>query len=375
MDLSHPIDAASLLVCPSTRLALSHMLRADAELKMGGVLKPRPDLKNAKGGLSKAAGVTETVLVREDNKLAYPVVDGIPVLLVPESLTLKSESSAFDLTDPRYAEAYEEMEFYNDRASDVFLKLENEGANGIMPRELSASAEERRSFPAPRWIWVDGTHDGAAQWDGYSFLGPLDGQRVLQIGGSGTHAVKFALAGASETWLVTPIFGEAVFARQLADSAGVGERFNCAVGIAEELPLRSDSWDAIFAGGCLHHTVTSLSLPEAARVLRPGGKFAAVEPWRAPLYEIGTKFLGKREDAYCRPIDSKRIEPINGTFKTFSLLRHGTITRYPLIALDKFGLPIHRAVSWYIGKIDDAVSSLIPGFRGMGSSIAILASK
>lgn len=375
MAFPDQFDPVSLLVCPVTKLGLSRASRADAQSAIGGTLKPRSDLKNAKGGISKAAGVTETVLLREDKKCAYPIVDGIPILLAPELLVAEPESISFDLTDPRYAEAYEEMEFYNDRASDVVRTLNDEGAIGIMPRELGATADERASFPAPRWIWIDGTHDGAAQWDGYGFFTPLGGKRVLQIGGSGMHALKFALAGAAESWLVTPIFGEASFARQLADSAGIGERFHCAVGIAEELPLAGDSWDAVFAGGCLHHTVTSIALPEASRVLRAGGKFAAVEPWRAPLYAIGTRLLGKREDAYCRPIDPTRIEPVHDAFSKVEIIRHGTITRYPFIAMDKLGIPIPRALPWYFGKADDAVSSLIPGFRTMGSSIAILAIK
>ena len=48
---------------------------------------------------------------------------------------------------------------------------------------------------------------------------------------------------------------------------------------------------------------TELAMPEIARVLKPGGRFSAMDPWRAPLYAIGTKILGKREvNVYCRPL-------------------------------------------------------------------------
>lgn len=375
MERNDPIDPENVLVCPSTRLPLASTSRDDAERMIGGKLTPRPDLTNAKGGISTAAGVTEMVLVREDNKCAYPVVDGIPILLAPEALTTNGESSQFDLTDPRYAEAYEEMAFYNDRASDAFRTLEEKGIDAIIVRELGATADERKSFPAPRSIWIDGVHDGAAQWDCYSFFNPLEGRRILQLGGTGTHAIKFALAGASDVWLITPVFGEALFARELARSAGLGESFHCAVGIAEEIPIKSETLDGVFAGGCLHHTVTSIALPEVARILKKGGRFAAVEPWRAPLYEMGTKFFGKREDAYCRPIDADRLSPIERSFSSISVIQHGTITRYPLIAMDKMGLPISRALPWYLGKVDDRVCSLLPGFRRWGSSIAVLATK
>src|SRR5688572_20886573 len=50
-------------------------------------------------------------------------------------------------------------------------------------------------FPGPGW--VDTPYDGAAQLDAFRHIGSLEGATVLQIGGSGIHAVKFMLAGAS----------------------------------------------------------------------------------------------------------------------------------------------------------------------------------
>ncbi|MEO7674454.1 MAG: hypothetical protein ABIU09_10315, partial [Pyrinomonadaceae bacterium] len=120
---------------------------------------------------------------------------------------------------------------------------------------------------------------------------------------------------------------------------------------------------------------TEIALPEAARILRDGGRFAAVEPWRAPLYAIGTKILGKREDAYCRPLDHERIEPLTKAFENSELIQHGTLTRYLFLALSKTGINIGRSLPWYFGKVDDAICSLIPGMRRMGSSIAVLGSK
>lgn len=375
MDQNTSIDAASSLVCPTTKLGLLLMDRGEAEKRMGGPLFARNDLVNARGGTSKPAGVTEKVLVREDLQCAYPILNGTPVLLAPEVLTLAENSTAFDLGDPRYAEAYEEMEFYNLVAGETLHLVEAKGVEAILDREMSADEEARRSFPAPREIWIDSVHDSHAQWDAYVHLGKLKGKRLLQMGGSGAHAIKFAIAGAAETWLLTPMSGEARMARLLADSAGVGNRFRAVVGIAEEAPFANATFDGIYAGGCLHHMVTEMAFPEAARVLRRDGRFAAVEPWRAPLYSIGTKILGKREAAYCRPINAERLAPVHDAFSSIALSRHGTIARYPLIALEKFGLPISRSVPWHLGKADDAFCSLIPGLRNLGSSIAILATK
>ncbi len=240
---------------------------------------------------------------------------------------------------------------------------------------MAATDEEKRSFPAPWHRWVDSPYDLAGQWEAYLHLGKMEGRRMLQLGGSGTHAIKFAMAGAAMAWLVTPMLGEAKLARSLADSAGVGERFQAVVGIAEEIPLRSESFDGVFAGGCLHHMLTDIALPEAARVLKEGGKFSAVEPWRAPLYSIGTKLLGQREHAHCKPLTDDRLRPLESSFSTMSVVGHGTLTRYPLIALGKLGLPIKKSVPWHLGKIDDAVCSIIPGARRLGSSVAVLATK
>lgn len=375
MSISDQLDADQFLVCPVSKLSLTRMSLRDAEARLGGVLKARQPLKNAKSEVSEPAGVTEIVLVREDNECAYPVVDNVPVLLAPECLTLDGETKTFDLTESRYAEAYEEMAFYNTRANETAGRLGESSAWSILPTEMAATEAERVSFPAPWERWIDAVHDSAAQWDAYAYLGKMPENSFLQLGGSGTHAIKFAMAGASNAWLVTPMTGEALVATALAESAGVGQQFRAVVAIAEELPFRSEAFDGIFTGGCLHHTVTDLALPEAARVLRQGGKFAAAEPWRAPLYSIGTKLLGKREDAYCRPLTAERLRSLDAAFSSHDVVHHGAMTRYPLIALEKFGLPVPKSVPWRLGKIDDSVASVIPGIRGMGSSIAILAEK
>ncbi len=364
-----------LLVCPLTKQPVLLLPLAEAESRMGGKLRERPKLNNANGGPSMPVGLTETVLVRQDLKLAYPVIDGIPILLAPEALSLNDAETSFDLADPKYAEAYLEMEAYNETAAGYEGQLNDGDAWSILPTEMAATEEERRSFPAPWRRWVDARHDSAAQWDAYLHLGTMERRRMLQLGGSGTHAVKFAMAGAAISWLVTPMPGEAKLARALANSAGVGDRFQAIVGIAEELPLRSASFDGIFAGGCLHHTITEIALPEAARVLRDGGKFSAAEPWRAPLYSLGTRLMGQREHAFCKPLTDERLQPLKSSFSTMSVVGHGTLTRYPLIALEKLGIPISKSVPWHLGKIDDGICSLIPSVRRMGSSVAVLATK
>ena len=375
-DLDHLREAIAFLVCPATKLPLQLVSLAEAERQTAGTLVSRAETLDARGRPSRPAGCTPWVLLREDLSCAYPVIDGIPILLGPEALTPADRRPAIDLTEARYAEAYEEMGFYNEVAGQEARDLTRSESYKIIAPALDASPHERESFPDPKQRWLDAVYDCSAQWDAYRHLTPIQGRRVLQLGGKGAHAVKFLLAGASEAWSVTPMLGEARFGRALAEEVGVRDRLWCVVGIAEELPIRSMTMDAVYSGGCLHHMQTEVALPEAARVLRPGGKFAAVDPWRAPLYAIGTKVFGKREaGAYCRPLTKTRIRPARDAFVEADVVQHGTIFRYPLLALSKLGMNSSLSMAWHVGKVDDAISSVVPGLRGWGSSVALLGRK
>jgi SAM-dependent methyltransferase len=187
--------------------------------------------------------------------------------------------------------------------------------------------------------------------------------------------VKLLLAGAAEAWTISPMIGEARCAMALARAIGVADRLRCVTGIGEELPFADAVFDAVYSGGCVHHMTTQNAVPEAARILRPGGVFAAVEPWRAPPYAIGTKFLGKRESVHCRPLTEERVAPLRSSFAKVRVVRHGTLTRYPLLALEKLGLRCALTTVWRIHRGDDALCSLVPGLRRWGSCAALLAMK
>ena len=206
--------------------------------------------------------------------------------------------------------------------------------------------------------------------DALEYLAPLAGKRVLQIGGQGHHAVQFMLAGAAEAWLVTPVEAEARFACELARLAGV--RVDCKIGVAEDLPFESGIFDAVYSGGCAHHFQTGKAFPEIARVLVPGGRFAAEEPWRAPFYGLGIRVFGKREkEVHCRPLDAQRLAPLRDSFSRFAVVQHGVFTRYPMIALHKVGIRTPYRVAWKLTKLDDAVASAFR-LRRYGSSVAVL---
>ncbi len=373
MNNNKDVRSHTFFVCPETKQGLSFCPLSEAEHRVadGGKLATR------RSGDVKPFGSTPTVLLSEDYTCAYPVFDGIPILLSPERLSAEKDLREFDFSDPRFAEAYEEMTFYNEFASNEAKDIERSEAFESLKPILEKSSEKIiSSFPDPKEVWLDAVYDCAAQSGCYKHLSPVKGKRLLQLGGKGTHAVKWLLAGAKEVWLGSPMLGEARFAIALAEAAGVSEGLRCVVLVAEEMPFASDIFDGIYAGGCLHHMVIPSALSECARVLRVGGRFCAAEPWKAPLHTLGTRVFGKREtDVHCRPLTKRRIDSLYKTFRTASIKQHGTLFRYPLLALSKLGIKTSLETAWRINCVDDAICSLVPGLRGFGSSIAVFSEK
>jgi SAM-dependent methyltransferase len=255
-----------------------------------------------------------------------------------------------------------------DSMSQLLALNQSDTANLVARLAISG---ERGQFPNPHNQWMCARYDCLAERDVLEYLAPLRGKRVLQIGGQGHHAVQFMLAGACEAWLVTPVEAEAGYSQELARLAGV--RVDYKVGVAEELPFESGRFDAIYCGGCAHHFQTEKAFPEVARVLAPGGRFGAEEPWRAPFYSWGIGVFGKREvEVHCRPLDAKRLAPLGASFSKFRIVQHGVFTRYPMIALHKIGIKTPYRLAWKLTRFDDAAASLL-GLRGYGSSVAVLA--
>jgi uncharacterized protein YbaR (Trm112 family)/SAM-dependent methyltransferase len=375
------VGIAADLVCPVTRrpLRVVSLNEARARIAGGMPLKARDPTPAA-----PPVGETDSVLLRDDDAAAYPIVSGIPVLLAPEVLGDPRGMRTFDLALPQYAEAYLEMEFYNAMGVEQAEALRRTGSltslGGMeslthLERLRLRPERERANFPQPPTTWLYSRMDSQSEWDCYTHIGSVKRQRVLQLGGTGTVVQALLFAGAAEALLLTPMIGEAQLAMETAKILGVADRFRCVIAVAEEIPLADESVDVAFSGGCVHHMRTEIAFPAIARVLRPGGRFAAIEPWRAPFYAVGTKLLGKREaNAFCRPITASRVAPLFGAFKNARYELHGTLTRYPMLGLQKFGLftPLDRA--WKIGRLDDRLCSLL-GLRRFGSGIALLATK
>ena len=352
----------STLLCPATKQRL-HRVPVDEANAGREPLRVRPRTQSRRTPI----GVTRDVLLREDGEAAYPISDDIPIVLPPEMLVRNDAIEPIDVMRGPYAEAYAEMEFYDGLAG----RREELAESVAMLRKVAGSA-----FLEPVASWLDAEFDGSAQLDCYRHLAPNLRGTVMQVGGKGLHLAKFLLAGAHEAWLLTPMLEEARWAIALATELGVRDRLRAVVGVAEEMPFADATFDAIYAGGTMHHLVIELAAAELRRVLRDGGTFAAAEPWKAPAYTWGVRVFGKREPSvHCRPIDDDRLTSLRSVFPHAACLHHGAVLRYPLIALGKLGIHLGEENVRRIISAGDAVSARIPRLHRMGSSVSLLATR
>lgn len=347
----------SLLACPH-----SHRTLESVNINDLGELIPIP----RKGFEAPRSAKSTSLLVTSDASTAYPIMDGIPILMWPDAF-VKPGTAPVNLKDRTYWEAYTEMAFYNPRALEDARNFPASSlCNGIRKLAELPRRVRETEFPKPYELWIDAIYDSKALIDAYEYLTPLEGHNFVQIGGDGRHAVKALLAGAAQAIVVTPMIGEAIFAWRAAEAAGVQDRFSCILGLGEEIPLQSDSVDALLSPGCMHHMRFDFALREIYRVLRIGGRFSAFEPWRAPLYSLGTKVFGKRghglikrsQSVFCSPLDEEKIAILPKIFKFSVVHHHGPILRYPFIVAGKFGFRCSIPTMLKFAHLDDQLGQL-----------------
>lgn len=110
------------------------------------------------------------------------------------------------------------------------------------------------------------------------FMGDLKGIDILELGcGSGELAVWFALQGARVTGI--DVSDESILlAKKRAEENGVASETNFMACPAEAIPAPSASFDVVFINVSLHHLELEQALAECKRLLKPKGRFIAVEP-------------------------------------------------------------------------------------------------
>ncbi|MHC3820936.1 class I SAM-dependent methyltransferase [Streptomyces sp. DT9] len=115
-------------------------------------------------------------------------------------------------------------------------------------------------------------------------LGDVTGKRVLELGcGAGQWSRALAAEGATVVGL------DLSEAQLSAASRAMGAaRYSLVQGAAERLPFADDSFDLVFCDyGGLSWASPQLAVPQAARILRPGGRlvFNAASPWFEACYD------------------------------------------------------------------------------------------
>lgn len=101
------------------------------------------------------------------------------------------------------------------------------------------------------------------------------GQRVLEIGvGMGADCVRWARAGADVVGIDLTERAVSLTSQRLTDEGLPGR---VQIADAESLPFEAGSFDVVWSWGVLHHTPRAdEALVEAARVLKPGGRYAVM---------------------------------------------------------------------------------------------------
>ncbi len=201
------------------------------------------------------AGVCDGVLSCVHCSAEYQVRDGVAHLLVGGEPTVIGELSAYRRSRPKLMKAW---------GSD-------RGALLGIARMEHTSEEFRRSSQLNLELL----------WDA---LAPRPGEWVVELGaGSCLHTVELARQGCNCVAVDISTDLKLELGGLLAEAARV--TIDRVVGDMGNLPFRSGTVAVVFSTASLHHgTRLAATLAEAARVLRPGGRFgAASEPMHGPL--------------------------------------------------------------------------------------------
>ena len=144
----------------------------------------------------------------------------------------------------------------------------------------SADYQRRHAGQLNRWDRL-----GWGTWDipeeDVHALGAVDGLDALELGtGAAQFGIKVAMRGARVTGLD---FSANQLGQAVANMAESQVRFPLVRASAEELPFADGSFDLVFCDhGATSFTDPHVTVPEVARVLRPGGTF---------VFNISTPFI------------------------------------------------------------------------------------
>ncbi len=272
---------------------------------------------------------------------------------------------------------------------DERVRIESRAWDAVARRRRSAGAlrldhpapdtpippEYRASFPDPRPFWVG--RSSARFWE-YQHLAPLAGKTVLQLGGSGRHAVRFLLAGAARAVCVDPSEETLRLGADVAARYGVSGRLTFVRGIAERLPFPADTFDAVYGGSVLHHTLLGESGPEIHRVLKPGGRASFHDPLEgyalARLARTYLPYPGKGDEGVDYPLSYAAVRDFARRFRR-SEWREFELFGVPVKLLLRLHRRLFDRVNQALHPLDDALVRRCPPLRRFCKGVSIRVEK
>jgi ubiquinone/menaquinone biosynthesis C-methylase UbiE len=145
-------------------------------------------------------------------------------------------------------------------------------------------------------------------------MGPLAGKKILDLGtGTGEAAVYFATHGA-DTYICDISSGMIEFAMELGKLYGVKLQGKACP--AEQLDFPDDFFDFVYLCGVLHHVSNRTAVyNEISRVLRPQGRFFAIEPLAGnPIINVYRRMADQVRSEDETPLTLLELQPISSHF-------------------------------------------------------------
>jgi ubiquinone/menaquinone biosynthesis C-methylase UbiE len=201
----------------------------------------------------------------------------------------------------------------------------------------------------------------------YGLLGDLRGKKLLELGcGSGKQTIDFFKMGAKVT--ATDISKESI-----KETKSLVKKSRALVRVeqadAENLHFKENSFDAVYIGCLLMHADIKRVLPEAFRVLRPGGRIVLKETLKEWLFAFPYRTFSPYRKTMPHYITLKNLRAFGARHKEFYLFSSAFACLFYLIKekraheifeqinkLDTWLLqkvPLLRKVSWVsVARLD-----------------------
>ena len=171
-------------------------------------------------------------------------------------------------------------------------------------------------------------------------MAPLDDTVFLQLGGSGSHAIKALLGGARCAGLLSPSLQEVLLGQALADYLGVGDRFFGIVGIGELVPLADGTLDRVYAVAGAPQKLSTAFPNWAASSSRVDVRASSIReriqsiPTGATCLDAFVFVAMKRDPDH--PLNTDELESLAAPlFKNCEIYASGGLARYAVVLLSR----------------------------------------